>query len=62
MAEPVAGGITTLALQTIKYNRVTNTIPDHKWSVDSVSFPEREADIICPANDDNAITGTECRT
>ncbi|BEJ33619.1 hypothetical protein OIPHN330_22390 [Citrobacter freundii] len=57
----IAGGIIVVVLETIHQDGIAKAILYRQVSVDSVSCPERENEIICPANDDHAITGLKCR-
>ncbi|KEL81334.1 hypothetical protein AB07_1761 [Citrobacter freundii] len=50
-----------MVLETIHQDGIAKVILYRQMSVDSVSCPERENEIIRPANDDHAITGLKCR-
>ncbi|CAD7562238.1 hypothetical protein CIP106467_2326 [Citrobacter europaeus] len=50
-----------MVLETIHQDGIAKAILYRQMSVDSVSCPERESEIIRSANDDDAITGSECR-
>jgi len=57
----IAGGIIVVVQETIHQDGIAKVILYRQMSVDSVSCPERENEIIRPANDDHAITGSKCR-
>ncbi|EMD0455100.1 hypothetical protein ACRZDO_003075 [Citrobacter freundii] len=50
-----------MVLETIHQDGIAKAILYRQVSVDSVSCPERENEIIRPANDDHAFTGSKCR-
>lgn len=58
--KPIAGGIIVVILETIHQDGIAKAILYRQLSVDSVSCPERESEIIRPANDDHAITSSKC--